>query len=767
MGNIRIYFVSMAAGCALAAAIAAVPLTAAGGEAGAEGAGRDPAAAPPAGRSGEAKAAAPREGDAGRPKVAGGAGAADGKGEGAGEAGEKEAEAGTVRMEKVIVTARRSPEAFHTTVDGEEAIRVQRTPSVDFLLKDIAGVDFHRKTFAGSDAGKVSIRGFDESRSAILLNGRSLHGAGVYGGYYVDWASLSLEEVERVEVLRGAGPAKYGNALGGVVNIVTKEPTGEPKTSVRTAAGMFSTWNAEAVHSWGAGPFRYSVAAGHYETDGYLRNAFVERNAAAARLVFNLPLNMEVGAGARYTNSVNGMIVYNMPGSPYYDRHKPNSLESQLGGPFLRFWDHTTGPRDWGDGSYWRDNRWQIDCHFARKTEEFGFAVRACLFDEDRSEYFYAVDNPRRLVLRRDSRPEYLNWGVRADFNHSFEAMGRHRVECGFEGQYIGYGDMEIPDVNTAYFPPWAVPTRSSGERDIAQLNGGYLQDIWKVFDWLDVYAGLRFDSYRADDDDPGSVTVEEDRWSPRVALTFRPWKGGSITGRYVRAHRFPTQPEYYWWYAGYRPAGRKALTSEKAHQFEIEVGHRHEDMFEINVRGYYYEVDDYIRTIFGYMPSRVVYNIDKVVFGGVEVEAAMRLGHGFSAWANYTWQKTEKRGDVLDNSMRLTDELPELPENKVGLGVEYRGWRGLEGRVGMRYVGARYAVRGNQAIPGASTLIKMDGYVDADAYVSYPVLRDTKKGRECRIFLSGENLLDQDYEEEYGYPMPGATFMGGVSVKF
>lgn len=249
------------------------------------------------------------------------------------------------------------------------------------------------------------------------------------------------------------------------------------------------------------------------------------------------------------------------------------------------------------------------------------------------------------------------------------------------------------------------------------------------------------------------------------MELTVHPWTGGHITGRYARARRFPTLPEYYWWYSGYQPVGRKTLTAEKANQWELEVGHRVDEWFEIKARVYEYQVEDYIRTIFGYRPSRVVYNIDRVDFQGLELEATGTLPWGFTVWANYTFQQTQKHGDVLDNSSMLANELVELPENQCGAGLDYHHESGLDAGLILRYVGSRYAVRGNQAVPGSCTLQKMGSYVDVDVNLSCPVFRG-QQGQECRVFITIQNLRDKHWEEEYGYPMPGRTFMAGIEGK-
>lgn len=673
-------------------------------------------------------------------------------------------------LEPIVVEANTPISSYEQEIiSSKDASRTQRTASVDGLFKDVAGVQLSRRSFAGSDSNKVRLRGLEESRSLILLNGRSLHGAGVQGGYYVDWSSLSLEEVERVEIIRGAGPAKYGNTLGGVINIVTRQGSEDFRTGLRVAGGTLGTWNAEGSHAGGIGRLRYSLAASRYETDGYLRNAYADRNAVAARLGLLLPLQMELDGGARFTSSENGMIVYNRPDSPNFDTRKPQSLESQLGGPYVGFLNHGAGqwgPLDWGDGSYWRDRRLQLDLGLSRKAEDFSFSLQGHLFDQNRTEHFYAMDDPRNLALRRDTKPEDWNGGWRADLSNAFQVGGMHQIEYGAQGNYLGRGDTNITAVDAAYFPENRLPTDSKGARNITRRHGAYVQYTWHFHDLLEAGAGLRFDNFHADGPEDNAPTLDENTWSPRAAVVVRPWKGGHIAGRYARAIRFPTVPEYYWWYSGFQPETRSGLTSEKANQWELEVGQEAFESLEVMARGYYYAIDDYVRTIFGYRPSRVVYNIDRVDLMGLEFEISYRLPFGLGAFGNYTFQKSKKQGDILDNSSELTDELVELPENRINVGLDYRHEGGMEARLGVRYVGRRQAVRGDLTAAGQSSLEDLDSYVDMDVNATYPLITG-EQGEEGRLFVSLENLLNKHYEEEYGYPMPGITFMSGLDLKF
>jgi len=587
----------------------------------------------------------------------------------------------------------------------------------------------------------------------------------VYGGYYVDWASLSLEDVEKVELIRGMTPAKYGNTLGGVVNITTDEGDATPRTSVRVGGGSLATWDLQASQSGPLGPISYSLSAGHYETDGYLRNAFADRDMVSAKLSFSLPMDVKLSTSLRYSENEAGMVVYNMPDAWDYDPSTPNSLGSQLGGPYVAFRQSQTGILDWGDGSYWKDQRLNFDIGLSRESETFDFSLQAYLMDQDREEYFYAIDDPTHLVLRRDSEPEKNNWGWQGDFRNRLGKDATHVLEYGLSGQYLGYGGMTVEMADPDYFRQ--MPTDSPSKSDpIIELHGVFVQDRWDVTDAIQVSAGVRVDRYKADGPEANAIVVEETRPAPRLSCAVTPWEGGRAVLSVGQAYRFPTNPEYYWWYSGYQPSARKDLTSEKADQYELELTQRLTEKLSVLVRGYHYEVDDYIRTIFGYRPSRVVYNIDQVDFTGVELEASYAFTPTLNVSANFTHQRTKKHGDVLDNSTVLADDLPELPDNKANLMLAYGHDKGLKAEIKVGYVDRRWSTQGDLTSVGGSYLAEMDGYFDVDARISYPLYQG-QADREVRVELAADNLLDEDIVEEYGYPMPGTTVMASVRAVF
>jgi outer membrane cobalamin receptor len=638
-------------------------------------------------------------------------------------------------------------------INKEEIGKARESGTVDGLFENIAGIDLKRTSPGGDHGSAVAIRGFDESRCLILLDGRPLNAAGVYGGDYVDWSSLSTEDIERIEVTRGAKSAEYGNTLGGVINIITGRGTKYPKTQAGISYGTYDTVKGMFSHSAAIKDFFfYSFSAGHWQTDGYLRNNDVDRNNFSGRCVFLFPDDFSVGFGAGYTIHKRGFVVENRRDSIYYDGSYPESDEDAGGGPNISF---KGGVLDWGDGSYWKNVRGRYDIELSKAFGALDIKAQAYFNKQERAEYFYAIDNKDKLILERFSEPEKTRgWLLKV-----LQPIKKHNLVYGIEGIYLGYGGQNINYADSSYFS--RQPSSSEGAEEQSRRYAVFAQDSWAIKPALELNLGLRFDHYLAKE----SEDVKERGVSPKLGVMYEIWEGGKLEANVGQAYRFPTSPESYWYFAGYQPSSGKSLSPEDALQTDIGLFHAFQKKTNIGIRAYYYNVEDYIRTIFGYSPSRVVYNIDEAAFKGVEIEGECFLWGKFSLFTNYTYQQTKKKGDILDMSTGLTDKLTELPEHKANAGLKYRAANGASADLRLRYVGKRSVLTGSLAQAGASNLEDINGFITAGLHFTCPIL---KKDRfSGKLHLGIENIFSEDYEEVNGFPMPGATVTGGVSIDF
>ena len=676
------------------------------------------------------------------------------------------------KLDDVVVTETR-PEETPEHVQDVIAQQAMEAPSISGsvldALEDSAGVQIRRSALAGNNAGSLRIRGFGETRLRILADGVSIQRDGSYGSDQVDWGTLSPESVERIEIHRGAGPAKFGNTLGGVVNIVSKDPTEAAKTTVTASAGSLGTWDNRLAHSAKAGPVGWSISASHFETDGYLRNNFADRKNVSGRMTLDLPHRFQVGAGFAYSDLDTGFAVYNRPDSIYFDSGEPTADEKAIGGPGIGS-RLLGGVSAWGDNSHAEDQNTALTAFVAKDYGAGRAKIDFRLWNQERTEYYFDAATPGKKIYQRTTDAEDNNWAIQAEATYR---LGDHQLEAGGEMRRYGWGDQAVDYIDKTYFNGSInfmkfVSDGFKGQPECLTYQALYLQDRWRLNDRMDLEMGLRGERFEADSIDPAAfgftwpatvTSMEEESLDPRLAVIFRPWETATMEARFGVTHRFPNSPEYFWWYLN---KGTNFFNTdfqpEKALQYELSYAQRIFRRLKTTVRGYYYDIENYISSTTVPGVGSVYFNIDEVDIHGIEFSAEAAVSENLRVWGNATWQQGDKDGDPWDANNELTGELPDLPEFMFNLGLDWTPLPALSTKISMNHVGERDQISG-------ATLETHGAYTRVNVSGSYLFWENTWS--QWKAMLSCENLLDEEYEEEDGYPMPGATFMAGLNVTF
>ncbi|MGB3710399.1 MAG: TonB-dependent receptor [Erythrobacter sp.] len=172
----------------------------------------------------------------------------------------------------IVVTANRTERAISqvgesVTVIGEEEI-IDRQPSdVLDVLRTVPGVTFSRNGGIGTTAG-VSIRGAGSDQTVVLIDGVKLNDSAAPGGGF-NFGPLLAGNIARIEVVRGSQSVLYGSqAIGGVVNLITREPTDELGVYASAEYGERDTAELTGNVSGRIGPVAASVGANYLRTDG-------------------------------------------------------------------------------------------------------------------------------------------------------------------------------------------------------------------------------------------------------------------------------------------------------------------------------------------------------------------------------------------------------------------------------------------------------------------------------------------------------------------
>ncbi len=527
-----------------------------------------------------------------------------------GEAGEKgkakgQKEAPAVELEDVVVTGTRTRRKIEDSpvkpsVITKEEIEARNVVSVDDALQHIPGL-YRRKTKGMMDTlVGVQLRGFKgRERTLVMLDGFPIHSG------YTGVPSLNIvpiEEIERIEVVRGPFSALYGgHAMGGVVNIIIRRIPKEPEVRLRTGYGMQDTHihyagysrrlsdvfafrvgytvkqtggycadyvvksasngtNGTPVTGWRSttdktGTKRYYIIGECGGTNSYKSNAFT------AKLVFKpTPLSdlslyfISSGYTYRYANDFKSYLV-DASGSPVIsgDPADSNYVTFNDGGVDKRIkiyeGDFLKGP-----GS----------------DSQLTYLVR----------YQTPVGKKTKLTARLGFIDQHENWYILPDKKKATLTGGEGKL-CSTPSKALYanvQAEMKLADDNILTFgvsQNWAsCHSRdhkltqwlhaSSTEEKLAETEGksrivaAYIQDEWKLHEKVRVVPALRFDHWECFDGSnydsvAGAMKYKrrhKDSVSPKLSVLFRAYKEKetrtTLRASVGKAFRSPTVYELY-----------------------------------------------------------------------------------------------------------------------------------------------------------------------------------------------------------------------------
>ena len=683
---------------------------------------------------------------------------------------------------------------------ADSTTQIGETP-VDVIQHEV-GIDIQRRSLMTPKSKMFRLRGFDSEKTLITLDGRPINGSGVYGGYQIDWSMMQLEDIEKIEIIRGATSAEFGNTIGGVINLVTKEPTEKFECNFNYGYKRWQTYQFKGFLSGKFNPFDLQsnykpfgfTLGGHYlETNGYLRNSEVRRKAFSPSLYYYFSGGGKLKAGLRYSEGRFETPVTNFRDNTDYNDNYPSSKGHMLVGPGVRPASGTVEALEslglsgvvYGDDSYFWKKRYEWDVALDKKFLDIDWEARFYYNYEDREDKYYArgtVGDTRKgdLIFKKDCPPDD-SWGWKLKATKMFR---RHRLKIGIEGNNLGYGgvDYEYTDQNYLMGPSGV---DEPDQHEVIRLHSAFFSDRYSLLDNLDIYLGLRFDDYNADDYSAagigGAHSDHFHRFSPKFGIYYHPALNIGTFFTFARTAKFPIVPKHYWYYVGLQPGmcfgppgrqqcydfERPRLKYEEADQYEFGINYTGIRDTEISLKYYHYNVDNYLRWIFGYPRSRVVYNMDEVKIRGIELAIDGRLYRDFYGYANWAWQETHIRGSILaDNSM---SDLG-FPENKINFGLKYQPKKDCLAKIDFKYVDSREEAVGPIELKGWTAgppgerpmdMPTLTSYWLVNVLVKYPV------NDYGTVYVGCENLLNENYEETYGFRMPERMLYGGVEFKF
>jgi vitamin B12 transporter len=222
-------------------------------------------------------------------------------------------------VESVIVSATRLPTpesevASSVTVITAEDIAARQERSLTDILQDVPGLNIVRTGGPGGQSF-VFMRGTNNNHTKVLVDGIDVSDPSSSNASF-DFSQFLTQDIETVEVLRGPQSGLYGSdAIGGVINIITKSGQGPAQLQASAEGGSFGTFNQTGGVRGSVDQFHYSADVEHFHSGatpvtplellapGEVRNDdYYDNLTAATKLGYDIGRNLDVGLVARYTN---------------------------------------------------------------------------------------------------------------------------------------------------------------------------------------------------------------------------------------------------------------------------------------------------------------------------------------------------------------------------------------------------------------------------------------------------------------------------------
>jgi len=542
----------------------------------------------------------------------------------------------------------------NVTVINREQIERSGVRDVPELLRRVAGV--YVANLSGSPAGYgLEVRGFNDgsgggSSTLVLVDGRRINEP---DSSPTDWASLRLDDVERIEVVRGPASAAWGdNAIGGVVQIFTRRGEGGTKATLEGRVGSYHNYGGSFYAGGSEGPVTASVFADGLDSNNYRHRSdfWSAQFESNVRVTLGDTLSLAVGGG--YLQD---------------QRDQPGALsEDQISLYTRRGYNPDT------EGDVLDRERYHVDGRIEwTPRKNVLFTLRP--YYQERSDDGRITSPPWRFF--NDTKVETFGVNPQTQIDHSW-SWANNRLVFGSDVLHddvrVALTSLDLGTGMEAFAPSY--------NRSKRRIYAGYVQDELEIFKRVTLSGGLRYDSteIRGTDRVSGSrfetADSDDDFWSPKAGIVWRFCSDASAYFSYAKGFRLPNIDEAFG-YFGFN----EQLQPERSNSYEIGVKLRREKI-HFDVAVYRLEVDDEILfnheiDLGGFAYPRSV-NIDRVRHQGVEVSTRVFPWKWLEVYGSYTYDDNEIRSDdftLAPGEMRPSldgEQLPITPRHRGAFGV-------------------------------------------------------------------------------------------------
>ena len=616
-----------------------------------------------------------------------------------------------LELPNMVVTATRTetPEdevGSAITVISAEDIVAKRITNVADALRTVPGLDVIRSGGIGQPTA-VYLRGANANHTLVLVDGVEMNDPSSPNGAF-DFANLQTDNIERIEVVRGAASAAYGSdAMGGVINVITKKGQGATKYTATAEGGSYDTWKTTGAISGSTERINYSLDASRMETagfsaadhtmgntdpNGHRNNTVSGRSGIKVNDNLDLGLTLRYNEGKTFNDDCGGVSCDNTGNYNTF-----NELFTRGFGHLKLFdglWEQTIG------SAYSRTDRNNV-----------------------------TVFNPASLNSYGNSIAANLGEKVKLDYQSIFNVHKASTITLGVEE--------EADSLSSSAASPDLYGTNASIPQKTMNTISGYLQDQINLFDSSFTTVGVRYD----DNNRFGG----HETWRVNELYNFKE-TGTRLKGNYGTGFKAPSLNQLYDTIYGSGNASLKPETS-----VNWDAGLEQDIIRKKVMAGVSYFNNNFDNLIdFLKVAPYTNNNISRAKVSGVETFLELHPINDLTFRGTYTYQQTLNL---------VTDiQLLHRPRNKASFDADYQFVEKAHVHLNVLMVGQK---ADSAYISGESVPLTIGSYALLNLAGSYDVHKNVQ------LFARIDNVLNKQYEEVYGYGTSGVAGYGGVKLAY
>lgn len=615
---------------------------------------------------------------------------------------------GVYKLTDVVITATKTSTStlqIANSISTIDSVEIANKKNINLfnLLKNETGVSTIQFGPIGG-LSSINIRGANAGHSLVLIDGVELNMPSDASNLF-DFANMPTESINRIEILRGPQSTLYGSdAMGGVVNIITRKGIGKPSFNLSAEGGSYNSFKGALGFSGSYKKLNYLISLARTQSDGFS------------------------SAGEKYGNTEK-------------DGYKGNNISARLGydfndnaglNLFIRFIKADTdldqkGGVEGDDPTYFYNLE-----EFTTRAEGF-FNLLDGVWEQKIGGSFYKNIRKYRydstLTNPVSSRSFYDGRKFKIDWQNNFHLPLNNLLTFGAEN--------EIEQAETEFYSLSSFgPFETMIPKSEVVTTGIYLQDQLKVENSLFVTAGIRYDINQKF----GNAFTY--RFAPAFILWQTDTKFKATIGTGFKA------PSIFYLYDPF--FGNENLSPEKS--FGWDAGIEQFLWAEGVSFGITYFSNNFTDLI-GLDENFKSINIDEAESRGIEFYVTAKPISNLTVKANYTYADTK---DLSKNSTDKDKPLLRRPKHKAGLYFDYSFLQNANINLEVIYVGSRddkdfSSFPAERVVLGSYTLVNIAAHYNLLEFL--------------QIFGRIENLLNTDYEEVLGYGTPKLSGFAGFKI--